>query len=351
MTQADRRDLNLRIRRISDLWIEQIVITGTHRDLLKRIVVSPTSPHRGAGRFVPQFWLFCKGRHLELFRWNPELASSCQDCPVTLFPFRRRGIGCFGPIPEIVRRKIEQKCLLRQIQLGKSRRGKFAEILRDPMRQFSLSHWQRFALSPDHVAAGRPIGDAGNQPRLRRNEPDGVGRNGPQQKLVRKMEGGIGIFEKRQEMIGTILLEEKIVKGGIPHFPRVHQQPPNLLFREIEAVFPDIPILDISILLYLQVVGIRREVSAVPAKNSTDRIGESGVRRYVRRIVDRIRQNSGLFGLALLINPKKRMAEHGCGIIQEGRGEDERDRVGLEVIEPAVKPFAGQLRQTGIVEL
>jgi hypothetical protein len=55
--------------------------------------------------------------------------------------------------------------------------------------------------------------------------------------------------------------------------------------------------------------------------------------------------------LTLLINPKKRMTEHGCGIIQEGRGKNERDRVGLEIIEPSVKPFACQLRQTGIVEL
>jgi hypothetical protein len=52
-----------------------------------------------------------------------------------------------------------------------------------------------------------------------------------------------------------------------------------------------------------------------------------------------------------LIDPKKRMAEHGCGIVQESRREDERDRMGLEVTEPAVKPFAGHLRQAGIVEL
>ena len=45
------------------------------------------------------------------------------------------------------------------------------------------------------------------------------------------------------------------------------------------------------------------------------------------------------------------MTEHGCGIVQEGRGENERDRLGLKVIEPAVKPFACHLRQTGIVEL
>ena len=136
-------------------------------------------------------------------------------------------------------------------QLDKSRRCEFAEILCDPMRQFSFSGRQRFALPPDHVAAGRPIGDAGNQFRFRCNEPDCVSRNGPKEKLVGKMQGGISIIEKRQEMIGAVLFEEEVVKGGIPEFPRVHQEPPYLMFREIEAIFPDIPIFDISILPHL----------------------------------------------------------------------------------------------------
>ena len=80
-------------------------------------------------------------------------------------------------------------------------------------------------------------------------------------------------------MVGAVLFEEVIVEGGIPEFPGVHQQPPDLMFREIEAIFPNIPIFDVSIFLYLQVVGIRREVSAIPAENSPDRIGHSGVRR------------------------------------------------------------------------
>jgi hypothetical protein len=165
------------------------------------------------------------------------------------------------------------------------------------------------------------------------------------------MERGVGIIEKRQEMIGAVFFEEEIVESGIPEFPRVHQQPPDLVLREIEAVFPNISIFDVPILLYLQVVGIRREVSAVPAENAMDRIGYSGVRRYVCRIVNRRGQNSGLFGLALLINTKKRVTKHGCGIVQESRGKDERDRLGLKIIEPAVKPFACHPRQTGIVEL
>ena len=53
-------------------------------------------------------------------------------------------------------------------------------------------------------------------------------------------------------MIGAVLFEEEVVEGGIPHFPRVHQQPRYLVLREIEAIFPDITIFDISILLYLQ---------------------------------------------------------------------------------------------------
>ena len=94
-----------------------------------------------------------------------------------------------------------------------------------------------------------------------------------EKKLVGEMQRGIGIIEKRQEMIGAVLFEEEIVKGGIPKFPRVHQQPLDLVLREIEAIFPDIPIFDIPILLYLQVVGIRREVSTVSAEKATDRIG------------------------------------------------------------------------------
>ena len=92
---------------------------------------------------------------------------------------------------------------------------------------------QGFTLPSDHVAAGGPIGDAGNQSRFRCNEPNCVSRNGPKKKLVGEMQGGISIIEKRQEMIGTVLFEEEIVKGCIPEFPRVHQEPPYLMFREI----------------------------------------------------------------------------------------------------------------------
>ena len=58
------REFNLRIRCISDLRIEQIVIAGPHRDFLKGIVVPPTGAHRGAGSLVPQFRLFAKGTTL-----------------------------------------------------------------------------------------------------------------------------------------------------------------------------------------------------------------------------------------------------------------------------------------------
>ena len=88
---------------------------------------------------------------------------------------------------------------------------------------------------------------------------DRVGWNGPKKKLVGEMQCGIGIIEKAKEMIGAVLFEEEIVKGGIPEFPRVHQQPPDATFREIEAILPDISIFDVSILPHLRSSGNRRE--------------------------------------------------------------------------------------------
>ena len=158
------------------------------------------------------------------------------------------------------------------------------------------------------------------------------------------MQGGIGIIEKRQEMIGAVFFEKEIVEGGIPKFPCVHQETPYLMFREIEAIFPDIPIFDVSILLHLQVVGDRREVPTVPAENATDRIGHSGVGRNICCIINRVGQDSGAVGLAPLIYPKQRMPKHRRGIIQEGGGKNERDRLGLKIGEPSLEPLAGHRR-------
>ena len=108
------------------------------------------------------------------------------------------------------------------------------------------------------------------------------------------MQGGIGIIEKRQEMVGAVLFEKEIVKGGIAQLPRVHQESTHLHLREIEAIFPNITIFDVSILLDLQVVGNRREVSAVPPENATDRIGHAGIRRHIGCVINRVGQDSGL---------------------------------------------------------
>src|SRR4029077_19112669 len=89
----DGREFNLGIRCISNLWIEQIMISSPHRNFLKGIIIPPPGSHTSTGCLVSQFWSFRKRLHRELLRRNSELAPGRQDCPVTLFQLWWRGVG------------------------------------------------------------------------------------------------------------------------------------------------------------------------------------------------------------------------------------------------------------------
>ena len=164
------------------------------------------------------------------------------------------------------------------------------------------------------------------------------------------MQRRIGILDQGQQMVGAVLFEKEIIEVRVPQFPGMHKQTRDLMVCKVQPVFPDIAVLNVAVFLDLEVVGNRREVAAVAAKDAADRIGQAGIRRHVRRIVDRVGQNPRLFCLALLVYPKQRMPKHRRGIVHEGGREDERDRLGLEVCEPALEPFAGHRWEAMLVE-
>src|SRR5574338_1521989 len=119
------------------------------------------------------------------------------------------------------------------------------------------------------------------------------------------MQGRIGIIQQRHKMVRAVLLEEKIVKIRVPEFPRMHQKSAQLMFGKIQAILPNIPVLDVPIFLNLQIIGNRRKVSFIDSKDALYRESETGIGRYLRGIVDGIGKDAGLFGLSFLIDTKQ----------------------------------------------
>ena len=130
----------------------------------------------------------------------------------------------------------------------------------------------------------------------------------------------------------------------------MHEHPCDLIFRQVQAVFPDVPVLKVAVFLNLDVVGNGRKVALEAASHSQNCEGQLVRGRHFRGIVDRVGQQTRLLRLVLLVDTQKRMPEHGGRIVQERRGEDERDGLRVHLGKPGPEPLAGLRRQTAIVE-
>src|SRR5262245_42512659 len=106
-------------------------------------------------------------------------------------------------------------------------------------------------------------------------------------------------------MIGAVLSEEKVVEIGVAQFPGVHQNSPQLDVCEVESIFPDVTILDVSVLLNLEIIWNGGEITFVEAEDAPNRIGDSRIRRDLGGIIDGVGEDARLFRLALLVNPKQ----------------------------------------------
>src|SRR5439155_7992915 len=96
----------------------------------------------------------------------------------------------------------------------------------------------------------------------------------------------------------------------------------DLIFREIQAVLPDVPVLKVAVFLDLDVVRNGRKVTLEPPEDSENGEGDLTLCRHFRGIVDRVSQQSRLFRLPLSVDSEKGMPEHGRRIVHERRGED-----------------------------
>ena len=45
MSHAERCNFDLRIGRVTDFWIEQVMVPRTDRGLLESVIVAPSAPH------------------------------------------------------------------------------------------------------------------------------------------------------------------------------------------------------------------------------------------------------------------------------------------------------------------
>ena len=151
-------------------------------------------------------------------------------------------------------------------------------------------------------------------------------------------------------MVGAVLLEKIIVKGGVAQLPGVPQKPPDLLFGQLESIFPDVAVFNVSILLHLQIIRNCGKIAPVSAGDPADGIEQALILRDGRGVVDGIGQDARLLGLPLLIDPEKGMPEHGGRVVHEGGGKDQRDRFWIEFRIPCVEAFTGLRRKATVVK-
>jgi len=119
-------------------------------------------------------------------------------------------------------------------------------------------------------------------------------------------------------MIGTIFLKKEIVEVSIAEFPRMHQQTAHLIVRQVQPVFPDIAIFNVTVFLNLHIVRDRRKKTFVSSGKAFDGKHHAGIARHIGRVINGVGQNACLFRLALPIDPQERMAEHRRRVIHIG---------------------------------
>src|SRR2546427_6410121 len=96
------------------------------------------------------------------------------------------------------------------------------------------------------------------------------------------MQPGIGDFQQGEDVVRAVLLEEEIIKIRVVQFPRVHQQPRDLDFRQVKAVLPDVPVLKVAVFLDLDIVRNGREVALEPSEDSENGKGDLTLSRHLR---------------------------------------------------------------------
>src|SRR5581483_4051771 len=112
---------------------------------------------------------------------------------------------------------------------------------------------------PDLRGPRRPKSYLLDQPRPLRDQAHTVGRESVERELVRQVNLGIGNLDQGENLVGAVLLEEKIIERRVAHFPGVHEQALDLLRGEIEPVLPEIAVLEIAVFARLDVIRMSRE--------------------------------------------------------------------------------------------
>src|SRR5438309_12123002 len=102
------------------------------------------------------------------------------------------------------------------------------------------------------------------------------------------MQPGIGDFQQGEDVVRAVLLEEEIIEIRVVQFPRVHEQPRDVTFRQVQAVLPDVPVLKVAVFLDLDIVRNGRKVTLEPTEDSENDKGDLTLSCHLRGSVDRV---------------------------------------------------------------
>src|SRR2546425_9984246 len=116
------------------------------------------------------------------------------------------------------------------------------------------------------------------------------------------MQPGIGDFKQGEDVVRAVLLEEEIIEIRVVQLPRVHEQPRDLTFRQVQAVLPDVPVLKVAVFLDLDIVRKGREVTLEPSEDSENDKGDLTFSRHFPGVGDRVIQETWLLRLPRPVN-------------------------------------------------
>ena len=168
--------------------------------------------------------------------------------------------------------------------------------------------------------------------------------------FAQKVSAGARDVYQCEQAVGTVLVEEIVIKVTIPDFPGVGDHQVHFVLSEVQFVLPQVPMLDVRVQPYFFVVGLDGGYSGIAAKNTL--VGKQQftvVSGSIRRVGNRVgQQQIGFLVVLGRVQAQESVTEHGRRTVQVGGGEHQGHGFGVECLRPFLISGAADFGQRQI---
>lgn len=112
----------------------------------------------------------------------------------------------------------------------------------------------------------------------------------------------------------------------MPQFPDMRDQTVNLFRRQVQPVFPNIPVFHVVVKIDGIVIGINRKNTVVTAENAFEHKGQAAVRTGNRAVIQRMRKQRRI---AFAVQAQQSMPEKRSRITHIGAGKNQSGAFGV----------------------